>query len=77
MPVIFTYNNNLPYHSSHKLDGKWRDICLGNGDTIELSEAEQAEPTIKNLVKTKILVAVKPAKPEKPAKPALKPIETN
>ena len=69
--ITYTYKGSLPYHSSHKLDGKWRDICLGNGDTIELTEAEQASPAIKNLVKIKTLVPVKAEKPAKAPKPAI------
>jgi len=55
--IIFTYTGKLPYHASHKLDDKWCDICLGTGDTIELTDTAQADPVIKNLVKSGILVA--------------------
>jgi len=58
MPIItFTYTGKLPYHATHKLDDKWIDVCMGTGDTIELSESAQTDPVIKNLVKSGILVA--------------------
>ncbi len=58
MPNIkFTYNSKLPYHATHKIDGQWKDVCLGTGDTIELSENAQAQPEIKNLINIKVLVA--------------------
>ncbi len=82
--ITFTYTGKLPYHASHKLDGKWVDICLGNGDTIDLTETAQADPAIKNLIKTGVLSieAAKPAKATKPkvvkpAKPAPADNDTN
>jgi len=73
MPNIkYTYTGKLPYHSSHKIAGKWMDLCLGSGDTVELPDNAEDQKDIRNLVQTGLLVkdgAVK-AKPFKPAKPS-------
>lgn len=86
MPVtVFTYKGNLPYHASHKLDGRWVDVCLGHGDTITLSEEAQANPHIKNLVKSGFLAAAnepaneapKPKRGPKPKPQNEKPVTAN
>lgn len=66
MPVEkYKWVGKLPYHSSHKLNGEWVDICLGDGDTVELSEAAVKEPAIQNLIKTGYLVKEEKKQPAK------------
>lgn len=67
--ITYTYTGKLPYHASHKIDGKWMDLCLGTGDTVELPDTAEDQPDIRNLVKIGTLVKAKPSKPAKLSKP--------